>query len=383
MIKEAAIAIYLAALRTVFNILRLLPLKEKTIMLTSFGDNMEYVIDEVKKQTSSEIFILKEPRCKKTFNNIKSDNIVDFNPRKVFSLIRGMYHLATGKYIFIDNYHIVLAACDFRSAVKCTQLWHANGAVKYFGYRDKTIKERPESAHKRFKKVYSKFHYLTVGSDEMAYIFGEAFGAGDSRMLKTGVPRTDFFYNKQAFNNAAEKIRAALPELTGKKILLYAPTFRDNQFELADVHLDMDLLKKSLGSEYHLLLKLHPAVKLSGFNNDEFVTDVSDGFDINSLLVSSDILITDYSSIPFEFSILNKPMIFFPYDLKEYKRERGIWFNYESYMPGPIAYNTEDIINQIQKNNFDIGKITAFNNQWNKYSSGQSTKNLVRHIYRT
>src|SRR5699024_8484367 len=139
MIKETIIAFYLAALRAVFNIFRLMPLKEKTVMLTSFGDNMEYVIDEVKKQTSSEVFILKEPRCKKAFKNIEPDHIVDFTPRKLFSLFRGMYHLATGKYIFIDNYHVVLAACDFRSAVKCTQLWHANGAVKYFGYRDKTI----------------------------------------------------------------------------------------------------------------------------------------------------------------------------------------------------------------------------------------------------
>ena len=383
MIKETAVSLFLTVLRAVFNIFRLMPLKEKTIMLTSFGDNMEYVIDEVKKQTSSEIFILKEPRCKKTFKNINSNNIVDFNPRKVFSFIRGMYHLATGKYIFIDNYHVVLAACDFRAAVKCTQLWHANGAVKYFGYRDKTIKKRPGSAHKRFKKVYSKFHYLAVGSDEMAYIFGEAFGADDSRMIKTGVPRTDFFYNKQAVDDAAEKIRAALPELREKKVLLYAPTFRDDQFDLADVHLNINLMKKSLSSEYHLLLKLHPAVKLSGFNNDEFVTDVSTGFEINSLLTAADILITDYSSIPFEFSILNKPMIFFAYDLEEYEKERGIWFNYESYMPGPIAYNTEAIIKQIQENNFDIGEITAFNNQWNKYSRGCSSRNLVKHIYRT
>lgn len=383
MIKETAIAFYLAVLRAVFNIFKLMPLKEKTIMLTSFGDNMEYVIDEVKKQTSSEIFILKEPRCKKAFKNIESDHIVDFTPRKVFSLFRGMYHLATGKYIFIDNYHVVLAACNFRSAVKCTQLWHANGAVKYFGYRDKTIKERPKSAHKRFKKVYSRFHNLAVGSDEMAYIFGEAFGADDSRMLKTGVPRTDFFYNKQAVDNAAEQIRTALPELTEKKVLLYAPTFRDAEFDVEKIHLNIELMKKSLGSEYHLLLKLHPAVKLSGFNNDEFVTDVSDGFEINSLLVFADILITDYSSIPFEFSILNKPMIFFPYDLKEYEKERGIWFHYESYMPGPIAYNTEAIIKAVQENDFDMQKITAFNDRWNKYSSGHSSRNLVQHIYKT
>src|SRR5699024_4343185 len=85
--------------------------------------------------------------------------------------------LATGKYIFIDNYHVVLAACNFRKDVTCTQLWHANGAVKYFGWRDKTIASRPDSAYKRFEKVYSRFHNFAVSSDEMAYIFGEAFNS--------------------------------------------------------------------------------------------------------------------------------------------------------------------------------------------------------------
>nr|WP_256440594.1 CDP-glycerol glycerophosphotransferase family protein [Jeotgalicoccus sp. WY2] len=60
-----------------------------------------------------------------------------------------------------------------------------------------------------------------------------------------------------------------------------------------------------------------------------------------------------------------------------------MWFNYESYMPGPIAYSTEDIIKEIQENNFDIQKVTDFNDQWNKYSSGQSSRDLVKHIYGT
>lgn len=382
MIKETAIALYLVVLRALFKIFKLVPLKNKTVMLTSFGDNMEYIIDEIKKQTSSKIFILKEPRCSKQFNNINSKNIIEFTPRKILSLIRGMYHLATSKYVFIDNYHVVLAACSFKKDVKCTQLWHANGAVKYFGYRDKTIVNRPDSAYKRFKEVYSRFHHIVVSSDEMAYIFGEAFSAENSRMIKTGVPRTDFFYDKQAMESARYNLRASLPQINEKKVLLYAPTFRNHQFDVQNVHLDIDLMKRHLGRDCHLLLKLHPAVELTGFKNNEFVTNVSSGYDINALLTIADVLITDYSSIPFEFSILNKPMIFYAYDLDRYEAARGIWFNYESYMPGPLAYNTADIINAVQENNFDLEKIASFNNQWNKYADGRSTTRLVNYIYK-
>lgn len=382
MIKEAAIALYLVVLRALFRIFKMGPLQNKTVMLTSFGDNMQYIIDEVKKQPSSKIFILKEPRCSKEFNNINSKNIIEFTPRKILSLIKGMYHLATSKYVFIDNYHVVLAACDFKQDVKCTQLWHANGAVKYFGYRDKTILNRPDSAHKRFKEVYNRFHHIVVSSDEMAYIFGEAFGADNKRMIKTGLPRTDFYYDKQAMESARQNIRATLPQIDGKKVLLYAPTFRDHQFEVQNVHLDIDLMQRHLGTDYHLLLKLHPAVELTSFKSNEFVTNVSSGYDINALLTIADILITDYSSIPFEFSILNKPMIFYAYDLEEYEAARGIWVNYESYMPGPLANNTEGIINAVQENNFDLIKIASFNNQWNKYADGESTTRLVNYIYK-
>lgn len=381
MAKEAVIQFFLLLFGIVFKLFNLLPLRDKTVMLASFGDNIEYVIGEVKNQTSSEIFILKEPRCKKQFEAVSQKNITDFTPVSLFSFIRGIYHLATARYVFVDNYHVVLAACNFRPSVRCTQVWHANGAVKYFGFRDKTIKNRPDSAHKRFKKVYSRFHHITVSSDEMAYIFKEAFGADDSRILKTGVPRTDFFYNMDKIEAEAEKIRSALPILKDKKALLYAPTFRDNQFDTDKIQLDIDLMRKKLDGEYHLLLKLHPAVKLSGFNNSEFVTDVSGKYEINSLLAAADVLITDYSSIPFEFSILNKPMIFFPYDLKEYEESRGIWFNYETYMPGPVAYQTADIITALEENDFDLEKIASFNKQWNKYSSGQASEKLIEYIY--
>ncbi|CDZ99249.1 Putative CDP-glycerol:glycerophosphate glycerophosphotransferase [Jeotgalicoccus saudimassiliensis] len=383
MIKEGLIFLYLTVLRIFFNIFKVMPLQKKTVMLASFGDNIEYVAAEVKQQTASKIIILKEPRCIKKFDDTRADSVLNFTPKNITAFIQGVYHLATARYIFVDNYHVVLAACNFRRAVKCTQLWHANGAVKYFGCRDKTIKKRPNSAHKRFREVYSRFRYIVVSSNEMAYIFNEAFGAGPERIIKSGVPRTDFFYDKEQVTAAADSIYKSLPELKNKKVLLYAPTFRDDEFDVKNIQLDITQMKKELSDEYHLLLKLHPAVKLSGFTNDLFVTDVSHGFNINSLLAAADILITDYSSIPFEFSILKKPMIFYPYDLNDYSESRGLWFNYQSYMPGPVAFDTNEIIDAVKNSSFDMQKIEAFNNQWNKYSNGHSSSQLVKKIYRT
>lgn len=95
----------------------------------------------------------------------------------------------------------------------------------------------------------------------------------------------------------------------------------------------------------------------------------------------TDYLITDYSSIPFEFSLFEKPMIFYAHDLDAYEKERGFWQVYESFVPGPIVKDTDGIINAIKRNDFDIMQIKAFKNVWNEYSLGESSLNLIRKIY--
>src|SRR5699024_2135915 len=128
------------------------------------------------------------------------------------------------------------------------------------------------------------------------------------------------------------------PLIHQKNVILYAPTFRDDLLHSADIAVDIDQLYRELRDEYVLLLRLHPAVRGTFVNQyPDFVLDVSGYPDIHSLLIVTDLLITDYSSIPFEFSILGKPMIFFAYDLEYYAATRGFWEDYESLVPGPIV----------------------------------------------
>src|SRR5699024_8608395 len=127
-----------------------------------------------------------------------------------------------------------------------------------------------------------------------------------------------------------------------------APTFRRDGSHIDA--LDTEKLRTSLGDEYILLMKQHPSVKepiASG--SAGFVYDVSDYYDINHLLLVTDILITDYSSTPFEFSLLKRPMVFFAYDIKDYKENQGLSQAYNEQMPGPIVYTTDDVIQAIQE----------------------------------
>lgn len=381
MSREAGLGLYLILVRIIFRISRLLPIQNKTVMLSAFGDNIQQVVNEMPHHTSSRIIVLKQSGCRHTFRNVSEQNIIHFSPKAICNHLKGIYHLATCTVVFVDSYHVVLAACDFREETTCIQLWHANGAVKLFGLKDNTIKHRKISAHRRFRRVYRRFHKVVVSSDAMADIFKTAFGLSDANMLKTGVPRTDFFHSKKRLEDAKARMHSKLPQTEGKQVILYAPTFRDDDFEVCSLPIDVEAMRASLGDDYHLLIHLHPAVTFQGFHNNDFATDVSKGANIFELLSITDILITDYSSIPFEFSTLKKPMIFYPYDLEHYEKSRGIWFDYPSFVPGPIVHSTSEIINVIKAHLFDMERVEAFDEIWNMYADGQATRRLVESVY--
>ncbi|WP_314109772.1 CDP-glycerol glycerophosphotransferase family protein [Bacillus pseudomycoides] len=96
----------------------------------------------------------------------------------------------------------------------------------------------------------------------------------------------------------------------------------------------------------------------------------------------TDILVTDYSSIPFEFCLLNKPIIFFAYDLKKYIKKRGIIGDYVSDVPGSVVYTTEEVVQVIADGRFKIDSINNFTLKWNEYSIGDSSKNLVNTLFK-
>ncbi|MFD1851642.1 CDP-glycerol glycerophosphotransferase family protein [Oceanobacillus bengalensis] len=381
MAREVAVSIYLFTFQLIFNIFKLFPLKDKTTFVSSFGRNILYTLREVEKQTEHRIVILKTYPCNITFKKLAHRRIINFKFSYILNWIFGIYHLATSKKVFVDNYFGFLAVTAFNPDVTCVQLWHAAGAIKQFGLRDLSIENRPKSAFRRFKAVYQRFDYIIVGSEKMADIFKEGFGVKNKQILRTGIPRTDFFYDDEATEKASEALYAYFPIIKEKKVILYAPTYRDNELNIHDIKLDIDQMYRNFHNEYVLFLSLHPAIKANIKNKyPDFAFDVS-SYNINHMLTIADILITDYSSIPFEFSLLNKPMIFYAYDIDQYAEERGFWENYEELVPGPVIETMDELIRVIHSRDFDLGRIREFSNEWNKYSRGVSSEGLVNAVY--
>ncbi len=383
MVRELAISIYLFTFSLIFKLSSIVSLKRKVLFVVSFSENNINIYEEYQRQEHScRAIFLTTKKMYPLFKKYKGADctVLLFEPSSPIQYIKGIYHLATSKVIFVDNYYGFLSSIKFREGVTCIQLWHANGAIKKFGLMDPSIENRSEKAKERFVKVYNQFHKVVAGSDEMKTIFQKAFGVREENFMLTGIPRTDIFFNTEEIEGIKDKLLKKYPSFRQKKIILYAPTFRDDNLDDYEIRINFDLMKDKLGEEYLLLLKLHPAIKNKVAiteNQADFVVDVSGYSNTNDLLFITDYLITDYSSIPFEFSLLEKPMIFFPYDLSKYVKKRGTWGDYEEIMPGPVVYSTNDIIHAIKSNNFNYAEIREFKEKWNKYSDGNASKRIA------
>lgn len=378
--NEHLISIYLFFTRIIFGILRFYKIERKTVFLSTFGDNAYFIAKKLAQSSNHKMIFINKSRCKIDFHALPAGDIkiYTFETLNVWDHLYSLYHLATAKYVFIDNYVGILAAIRFKEQVKCIQLWHAAGAIKRFGWSEPATKERSKNAQLRFQRVYDQFQYMPVGCFQMAHIFSEAFHLEPKRFLYTGVPQTDFYFDKKEMELSLQRVRRAFPEITGKKIVLYAPTFRKSTGNPPDIN----GLADKLDGRFLLMVRMHPSVPASAAQWEHpCILNASLYPHVNELLAAADILITDYSSLAVEFSLLRKKMIFFTYDLESYIKEQGLWAESDLYFPGPIVKTTSDLFQHIIDPHIDFEKIEQFNDRWNTFSKGRSSHNLILKIY--
>ncbi|MCY0090928.1 MULTISPECIES: CDP-glycerol glycerophosphotransferase family protein [Bacillus amyloliquefaciens group] len=363
-------SIYLSVLGVLFK-----PVKPKNhlTLLVSFEENAQALIRSYKAHAESlsyEMTVLYTRHAVSLKKELEGVGSFYLNEKHPLHLLKAVLVLFKSKVVITDNYFLMTSVLNRRPQTTCIQVWHANGSLKKFGLEDVTNQNRPASDISRFKKVYRSFDFVTVGSDAMADVFKKSFGIRDGQLLKTGVPLTDVYY---------EEHKPELKHKWPKKIILYAPTFRDYDMQSFRLPFTEEQLTNALNGEYMLLVKLHPAVlhHISASFESELIKNVSD-MRLHDLLKAADILITDYSSVPFEFALLNKPIFFFTYDLEEYDRKRGLIDNYTSVIPGKACHDSEALLEEMTKKPFRAEEMKRFSDKWNMYSDGNSSSKLLQ-----
>lgn len=383
--RELIISIYLLCFKWLFELCKMFPLKRKVTFLVSFPENTMAMYQEMKRQKLDlQCVFLCHKRTLNAFNNLGEPTYLLESKNLIHTFV-GIYHMATSTHVVADNYYGFLAVTTFKKSVRCIQIWHAVGAIKKFGAHDPTNVDRSPSARARFAAVYNRFDQFVIGADFMGDIFKEAFLAEDKTFLKTGVPRTDFFFDVDKHKDIIATFHTSNPLFKEKKVILYAPTFRKNE-EKNRINLDFKKLYEQLSDDFVFVIKCHPSVKISidiTGEYEDFIFDYSDYSDIAHLLVVSDLLITDYSSIPMEFATLKRPMIFYAYDLDDYQADHGLWEHYETSVPGPVVKNTDELIDGILQHDYPLELIDLYVKKWAEYCDGYASERLIHALFQT
>ena len=284
--------------------------------------------------------------------------------------------LATSGYVFLNDNFLPMAGCRFRKETTIVQLWHAEGVFKKFGLSI----EQPDEVRKNEIDSNKRLSYVVCSSKNVVPFYAEAFGISDDRVLPLGSARTDWFFKEENRKAAKEHFFGQFPALRGKKLVLYAPTFRDDpeQNEKILEHFDAKKLSNLLGDEYAVLLRLHPQIRPKETGLDGAV-DVTEYQDVRELVVVCDALITDYSSICMDFSLLDKKTEFFAFDLEEYRKDRDFYFDYADYLPGPVTTSIEETAKAIAAP-FDSEKNEKFKRFNFDYCDSFSAKRIADRI---
>ncbi len=367
--------------------------REKTKMLFSALMNVLYLPYKGRKVQNNKVTFLSN-RSDRLTGNIKSvffemtkiDGIeinvlckkggLKQNLPNVFKFLK-LY--STSSVVFVDDYYHFLSYIKKKDDVRLIQLWHACGAFKTFGFsrlgRDSYLRQSSPN--------HRQYDYVIVSSDEVIPYYAEGFGVAMNKVIALGSPRCDVLENEDYKKRFRKRFYKENPQLEGKKLILFAPTFRGGG--MGNCHypaekFEADRIFESIDDDWAIMVKMHPYLQERPACSAKYkdrMPDFTTKYDVNDLLLVTDLLITDYSSVIFEASIVDIPMLFFAFDLNEYSRDRDFYCNFSSFVPGKIVLNTKEMIDSINNNDYKKELVKPFRQRYFGDTTGNATKNVV------
>ncbi|HDF7055258.1 TPA: CDP-glycerol glycerophosphotransferase family protein [Staphylococcus aureus] len=365
--------------KAIFNTTKFFHLKKgNTVLFTSdsrptMSGNFEYIYNEMLRQNLDK---------KYDIHTVFKANITD--RRGIIDKFRLPYLLGKADYIFVDDFHPLIYTVRFRRSQEVIQVWHAVGAFKTVGFSRTGKKGGPfidSLNHRSYTKAY-------VSSETDIPFYAEAFGIKEKNVVPTGVPRTDVLFDEAYATQIKQEMEDELPIIKGKKVILFAPTFRGSGHGTAHYpffKIDFERLARYCEKNNAVVLfKMHPFVKNRlniADKHKQYFVDVSDFREVNDILFITDLLISDYSSLIYEYAVFKKPMIFYAFDLEDYITTRDFYEPYESFVPGKIVQSFDVLMDALDNEDYEGEKVIPFLDKHFKYQDGRSSERLVRNLF--
>lgn len=302
--------------------------RELIIFADSHHDTLPYSMQYIHDTLMQKGYTVTDEICNfATMSQIKSALIS----------IRFMKRYAQAKYVFICDNFLPVVSCRKNEKTTVIQLWHCCGLLKKMGYD--TTEDIPEN----YKgEVYRNYDLMTVSSPACVGPLTKAMRLPEGVLQPLGVSRTDVYFDNNWYNRCREEFYQRYPQAQGKKVVLWAPTFRGNATDPYQVGTEAVLrLEQQLGDGYFVIRKVHPHIDArEHLSNCDIVTE--------RLFPVADLLITDYSTVMHEYLFFGKPYVLFVPDLEEYQQNRGFYVEYETLSPY-IVTDEAELYTTVQK----------------------------------
>lgn len=375
------------------NVFTKLPIKENTILYESFlgrnySDSPKAIFNyllEKDKDKWEHIWILNDKKLVENEQEFKNENV------KIIKRFgwQYFYYITVSKYFILNMRQPKWLYKKAEQTILST--WHGTPLKRLV-----FDMENVTSANKNYKKDFynqsRNWDYLIAANKYSEEVFESAFMYPKENILTYGYPRNDVLHNHT--NDDKQLIKEKLNLPTSKKVILYAPTWRDDEFHSAGnykfkLQMDLERMRREFGEEYVIALRMHyfisDNIDLTGF--EDFAYDFSKYNDINDLYISSDILITDYSSVFFDFANLKKPILFFTYDIEKYQSLlRGFYIDVHNDLPGPLLRSNDELIDAIKNIKLTVEKYKEkYETFYQKYcylEDGNATERIVDKVIR-
>lgn len=333
-----------------------LPTKKQIVFTSMQSNNLSLDFRLLKEEIE-----YKEPSiklvflCKKMESSLnKKLDYIKYVFNMVGYMFKAMYYLSTSLVCVTESYCVPVSILKHKKELKIVQIWHSSGAVKKFGYQCLDTKEGKSRELAELMCMHKNYDYAIAPSSKTKKMFSEAFNMDEKKILDLGLPRLEYITNKKY--DRTKEVYDEYPVLKDKKVILYVPTFRKGKTvdlsEILNYQLDKD--------KYELIIKLHPLEK--NRVPDEY--NISSKYTIYDLIKIADYIITDYSILSIEASILEKPIFLYLYDIEEYSKNRGLNIDLSKELESFTSKTFNDIMDKIEKNNYDIQEIINYKNNY-------------------
>jgi len=366
------------------HIFRKLPRKDNLVFFESFlgknySDNPKYIYEylDAHYPEYKTVWSFNE----KTTIPGKAKQVQRFSLRYFYTLARAKYWISNSRMpIYLQK----------REGGVYLQTWHGTPLKRLVFDMDDVYSADPRYKE-NFYKQSRRWDYLNSANAFSTEVFERAFQY-DNPMLEYGYPRNDILYKKDNQKDIMN-LKKKLDIPTNKKVVLYAPTWRDDDYVARgkynfNLELDLENMQRILGEEYIVIIRTHYFISemldLSSFEG--FAFNFSKYDDIAELYLVSDIMITDYSSVFFDYANLKRPILFFTFDLEKYRDKlRGFYLDIETELPGPLLKTSDEVLNAIKnieqvKEEYAV-KYENFYKRFCSWEKGTASEQTVKRVF--